>query len=337
MTSTYFCGANSAQGFYSLYDEFPPKGIRHILKGCPGSGKSGFMRAVGTQAERRGLCVEYVLCSGDPDSLDGVYIPALGEAWVDGTAPHVLEPGPFGIDGDYVNLGRFCRGDFSEASREAIGDITRRYKALYAEGYGYLAAAARIVPERKYSLSPLEKRLEVILRHSVTEDKPTQRRVFLRAISCKGVISLADTLHGYDEYYVFTSSCGGDAPALKLVWRVAERRGLSMIVAMSPLEPDKIEALLLPGAKIAFFGSAYRIGAARHIRLDSMLTERPDAESAARLKTSARIYDRLLALALDTLRRAKALHDELEAQYRPYMDFAALTEFTEKELRRIFD
>ena len=32
----------------------------------------------------------------------------------------------------------------------------------------------------------------------------------------------------------------------------------------------------------------------------------------------------------------KALHDELEAVYRPYMDFAALTDFTEAEIARIF-
>ena len=78
MTSTYFLGANSAQGFYSLYGGFPPRsGFLHIIKGGPGTGKSGFMRAIGSEAERRGMDVEYVLCSGDPDSLDGVYIPAL--------------------------------------------------------------------------------------------------------------------------------------------------------------------------------------------------------------------------------------------------------------------
>ena len=35
--------------------------------------------------------VEYVLGSGDPDSVDGVYIPAWHTGYVDGTAPHVIE------------------------------------------------------------------------------------------------------------------------------------------------------------------------------------------------------------------------------------------------------
>ena len=43
-----------------------------------------------------------------------------------------------------------------------------------------------------------------------------------------------------------------------------------------------------------------------------------------------------MAAALEKLRQAKALHDELEAVYRPYMDFGALTAFTGAEIRRLF-
>ena len=115
MTQTYFLGANSQEGFASLYRFFPgePDAFLHIIKGGPGTGKSGFMRRIGQAAEEQGLDVHYVLCSGDPDSLDGVYIPAMRLAWVDGTAPHVAEPASFGVDSDYVNLGAFCRTPFA--------------------------------------------------------------------------------------------------------------------------------------------------------------------------------------------------------------------------------
>ena len=83
MEISYFLGANSRDGFASLYSGFAAgEGDRlHIIKGGPGTGKSGFMKKLGAAAERRGLDVEYVLCSGDPDSLDGVYIPALKQGW----------------------------------------------------------------------------------------------------------------------------------------------------------------------------------------------------------------------------------------------------------------
>ena len=45
MDRTYFLAANSGRGFFSLYDGFPPEGaFLHIIKGGPGTGKSGFMR-----------------------------------------------------------------------------------------------------------------------------------------------------------------------------------------------------------------------------------------------------------------------------------------------------
>ncbi|MBQ6465019.1 MAG: hypothetical protein IJJ43_01965, partial [Oscillospiraceae bacterium] len=57
---------------------------------------------------------------------------------------------------------------------------------------------------------------------------------------------------------------------------------------------------------------------------------RPELRGGRRLAQGA------AELAFGALRRAKALHDELEAVYRPYMDFAALTDFTEAEIARIF-
>ena len=91
----YFLGANSPQGFYSLYDQLiDPDRARavYILKGGPGCGKSTLMSRVALQAEEQGHAVEHILCSGDPNSLDGVVLPDLGVALVDGTAPHAAAP-----------------------------------------------------------------------------------------------------------------------------------------------------------------------------------------------------------------------------------------------------
>ena len=99
MDRVFFLAANSGGGFYSLYDSFLPEGAYlHIIKGGPGTGKSSFMRRIKAAAEERGLDTETVLCSGDPDSLDALYIPALAQAWVDGTAPHVREPSVFEME-----------------------------------------------------------------------------------------------------------------------------------------------------------------------------------------------------------------------------------------------
>ena len=106
----YFLGANSPGGFYSLYDNlFHPEtdNTLYILKGGPGCGKSSFMRAIARDLEENGYAVEYIFCSGDPDSLDGIFIPELKTGFVDGTAPHVIEPKYPAVAEQYINLGTF--------------------------------------------------------------------------------------------------------------------------------------------------------------------------------------------------------------------------------------
>ena len=87
----YFLGANSAEGFVSLYDELIDESQAsavYILKGGPGCGKSTLMKKVGEEMEKEGYAVEYILCSGDPGSIDGVFLPEKAAAIMDGTAPH---------------------------------------------------------------------------------------------------------------------------------------------------------------------------------------------------------------------------------------------------------
>ena len=90
----FFLGVNSAEGFYSLYDQLITPQLHDllILKGCPGCGKSSFMRHIADALQERGQNCISIHCSGDPDSLDAVIFPALHTAIVDGTAPHVSVP-----------------------------------------------------------------------------------------------------------------------------------------------------------------------------------------------------------------------------------------------------
>ena len=88
---TFFLGANSPSGFYSLYDQLlPAQEARRVflLKGGAGCGKSTLMKRVAAALEEAGERVEYIRCSGDPDSLDAVIFPGLSSAIVDATAPH---------------------------------------------------------------------------------------------------------------------------------------------------------------------------------------------------------------------------------------------------------
>ena len=193
----YFLGANTKDGFSSLYGDFPPNGAYlHILKGGPGTGKSSLMRAIAAAAEERDLAVERVLCSGDPDSLDGVYIPALKQAWADGTAPHVLEPGLFGVTGEYLDLTGFWIHPFTEGECEKLLSLQQQSKACYALACEALARCAEEGGSR-YA-EPEDAAIPETLR-TLPEQTSEEglRRCFLRAISCKGQLSLDAQLADY--------------------------------------------------------------------------------------------------------------------------------------------
>ncbi len=324
MTQSYFLGANSAGGFVPLYAEFPPDdSFLHIIKGGPGTGKSGFMRKIGNAAEAHGCDVHYVLCSGDPDSLDAVFIPALHAAWVDGTAPHVTEPGIFAVNSDYVNLGRFCRLPVTREDGERIVTLSGQYKALYRQSYAWLAAAAAMESTKQESASESEAALDAILDFLPPDREEAagrQSRRFLHALSCKGDLRLSGEIEKLCKLIIQVS----DPQLLRCA---AHRRGAA-ILCPSPLRPEIPEAVLFPDVSLAVVDSGWTLPVSRSlIASDPPTTEAVEAEQ---LKTAA------LAFAFDKLRQAKALHDEMEHLYGGYMDFDALTAFTDRVTAQLF-
>lgn len=343
MEESYFLGANSRAGFASRYRCFAaaPGDTLHVIKGGPGTGKSGFMRRIAAAAKARGLDVETVLCSGDPDSLDGVYIPALRQGWADGTAPHTLDPPRFGADGDYEDLGRFCRLPLSEADRARVLALNDAYKARYAAAYRWLAAAGALREAAAAATLPeaaeqkLRRRIRSILRRlSPRGEGGTEKTRFQSAISCAGQLSLPLPAR-YTKICRFVSARGLAPQALRMAAGEAAARDLERILCLSPLDPKEPEALLLPEPGLAFLSGGRRAEGERGIHLDALLPPAEREEKLARRRASG-LQRSALDAAVEELRRAKTLHDELEAVYRPYMDFAALTAYTDQTIERLF-
>lgn len=347
MEQSYFLGANTAAGFCSLYGGFcrGEGDFLRIVKGGPGTGKSGFMRAIGREAARRGLDVETVRCSGDPGSLDGVYLPALGLGYVDGTAPHIAEPRIFGADSDYVNLGQFCRTPLPEADAARARELNALYKAKYARAYALLAAGAQVeraleptAPDGKTverARSVLCALVDRILPPSDETGRLTER--FAGAISCEGILREQAAFEGCRLVYVCEDGCGLASDALAAARDEALGRGARVIACLSPIDARSLEAVLLPGAAAVFLRGESGLGRVRHVALDRLCGSLDEVKQRRRqLRAARREHTRYAEAACGVLREAKELHDALERVYRPYMDFPALDAFTAKELARIF-
>ncbi|MBP7279275.1 MAG: ATPase, partial [Sedimentibacter sp.] len=86
-----FAGNNTSEGFFSYFDYLlKPEEAEHIyiLKGGPGVGKNRFMKKFADEMEKKNYSIEYIHCSSDNASLDGILIPELKILIVDGTSPH---------------------------------------------------------------------------------------------------------------------------------------------------------------------------------------------------------------------------------------------------------
>ena len=334
LPTRFFLGANSKRGFYSLYDNLsdPAAGdFLWVLKGGPGCGKSTFMKRIGAAAEAAGVPVEYIHCSGDPGSLDAVRLPAQQVAYVDGTAPHVIEGLYPGAASLYLDLGSYFDAASLSQHLGEIAALNRQYKARYADAYALLGAAAALLPKNTPSLwgsvqtDKLERRLAgFCARELRRQNKPAkQTHRFLSAWSCAGYVSFAETLSATAQRtYLLDNEAGLGHVYLEKLAAASAALGYDALLCHDPLEPEKLEALLLPERSLLLLTSerqkTVQIADARHLRLD-ILTDPPER---AALRRRRRESEMLLRSSAETLADARFLHDELEAVYHPHVDFS---------------
>ncbi|MBR5869419.1 MAG: hypothetical protein IKZ09_00145, partial [Clostridia bacterium] len=146
ITDACFAAANTADGFYShfpmLFDPLCGRWQKiYIIKGGPGTGKSSFMKRTAEYAEKRGLHVERCYCSSDTRSLDGIRIPAIGVAMLDGTAPHTVDAVLPGAVEEIINLGMFFDTGMLGGKRDAIRALQEENTAHHLRAKRYLHAA----------------------------------------------------------------------------------------------------------------------------------------------------------------------------------------------------
>jgi len=333
-TTNFFAGANSGEGFRNLFSELVDLEDTYdfmVLKGGPGVGKNTFMREIGRAMEEAGTAVEYLWCSGDPDSLDGVVLPELRCAVADGTSPHVIEPQyPAAVD-RYVDLGRFY--DLT-AAKDGAGEVkarTRAYKAAYVRAYHCLKAARQVELDavasagKGFDAQRLERRVKGIITRELRA-KGNQRgrttRRFLGSITHRGYVWRFDSVDALcPKVYEFADTWELAGGALERLRAAAVEKGWDTIVCPSPEDPGRIEHLLVPGLGLAFVtscpGMDYGKKPYRRVRLDAMAA----AEGKSRLRFQTRMTALLREEAVDALKEAKRNHDALEAVYNPYVDF----------------
>ena len=140
-----FAGANTPDGFIGFYnqlvDMYDLKKL-YILKGGSGVGKSTFIKnfaAAFSDTDKT-----FLLCSGDPNSLDGVILTDKNIGMIDGTAPHMVDPQYPGLVDEIINLGEHIIWDKVGGTRDEFHTLAEQKKQHYTLAFEHLKKAREV-------------------------------------------------------------------------------------------------------------------------------------------------------------------------------------------------
>jgi hypothetical protein len=263
-----------------------------------------------------------------------------------GTAAHVVEPKYPYIVEKYLDLGRFCRSELiSRSTGVTIKAALDEYKNRYAGVYRCIKASRFVGDDlfgtvydskvtdkiRKRAKGIIKREIHAAKRGPAAEIK-TGRQIkrFLSAVTHKGNIFLDDTVAGLcGRIYELNDTYGLSHFMLSAVKDSATAAGFDVFACYCPLNPEnKLDHLIIPELSLGFITVHQNFGVIsspyRRIHLDAYLDADTLKSNKQRLKFMRRTCLSLLDEAVEGLKAAKALHDEIEALYNPSVDFDGL-------------
>lgn len=346
-TTKFFAAANTEDGFFSLFDNiFQPDVLKriYILKGGPGTGKSTLMKNVGFAAEANGYKTEYYYCSSDTKSLDGVLIPSLGIAVIDGTAPHMTDPVYPGAVERIVNLGEAFDFDSLEKRREEILALVAEKKSLYRTAYRYLFTAGRMLRETEELAEPafLFHKADAAITRLVASLRHRRRgKTVIRyqsALGVHGAVTLGTLRNRAAKKIAVTDKFGLGYLLMSRLRALLEQEETAMIACPTPLMRSRTECLFIEGEDVLIEVTDEATAASydKVLNIGRFYVRERLSEHRGRLRFSEKCAESLLAGALETLAKSGETHRKLEEIYVSAMDFGKVDVMKNAIISEIF-
>ncbi len=344
----FFAGGNTAEGFYSLFNNIIDINNANriiYLKGGPGTGKSSLMKSIADFFIKNNYTVEFFHCSSDSDSLDSIKIKELEIAMVDGTAPHMLDPKVPGAIDKIINLGDLLDENKLKKHKNEIIKISNEISETFKRTYRYLNAAKTIHEDwstlncsaKNYdNLYKLEQELKNnLFKENISNDfKGNKRHLFISAITPEGIISHTDSVYiDMKNIYVLNGTPGtGKTEILNSISNEAVNRGFLVEYYHNPLIPNMLEHIVIPELNSAIVTSNEinkQFLDGEQIYMDNLLDLSILNSNRTKINEDKELFYTLINKATDILHSEKKLHDDLEKYYVNNIDFSKIPQIKE--------
>ena len=334
----YFPGANTPKGFYSYYDYIlKSREAKRIivLKGGPGTGKSTFMKKIAKHISSLGYETEILHCSSDPNSLDGVCAREIGFLILDGTAPHIVDPKCPGAIDEIINLGECWDKEKIMKNKDDVIKINEMISSYFDDAYKYLAAAKSLQLQTEpsnmnYIRYELEKLKNKIMLEKTGDITGYERKAFLSAFTPLGRLNYSDTFAEKSEcvYKVKAKHWKTAQLFMKYLAEMFKYNGYDIRTFYCPMSPDeKIDHIYVNDMFFTVENDYHGTDC------DDYVIDLNDESKPSCLDTEQ--YNILLEKAEDKIKAAKKLHDKLEENYVPYMNFDKVGALCESVIKSI--
>ncbi len=346
----YYAGGNTARGFYSLF-ESNLQGLErlYILKGGPGTGKSTLIKTIGGEWADKGYDIEFVHCSSDNGSLDGVIIRELKAGIVDGTPPHIVEPKAPGAVEEYVNLGAAWNSRRLIRHKDDIVRLTARIDEAFRAAYSHFAKALQVHDEWENiyvgnmdvakANEVSEQFIETWFAGKTGNKRAEVRHRFLGAATPKGPVDFIPNLTEdvKKRYFIKGRPGSGKSTMLKKLAQTAEQKGFDTEVYHCGFDPNSLDMVIVRELGFAIFDSTSPHEYYPDRESDEIvdmytraITPGTDEKYVWELKDIKERYSNEMRVATSWLAQAKSLHDELEKFYIEATDFDKVNELRDE-------
>ncbi len=346
----YFAASNSKGGFFSYYPQcFDAARVKQVfaVKGGPGTGKSYFLRRVAEAAERAGWQSEYIYCSSDPDSLDGVILTGAENcvALLDATAPHVYEPKTPGLREEIINLGAFWKRDKLLPHAETVACLNAEKSAAYRQAYRFLASVGAMTETRDELVAPfvrraaIERCAERLLEGIPNGSAYHARPALIASVGMRGEVAFDTYFRSAERLFLIEDLRGVGGYLLDAIGRRCVEKRLAVRLSHDPIEPERLDGIFLCDSKQAFVidrGGEWGENC-RRLSMRRFLDRAPMRRIKPRLTYLERMRRALLGGAVEALGRVREVHFAIEECYIAAMDFDAKEAFTKNFCSHLFD